>query len=199
MLKTLLYLSAGFACLSAATAFKVGGHGENAATVQSTPDAQCYVRSIPFTDYGNEGKTEVFGVRASGDELLDQYPFYMRGQLYLGWSPLAGKWCVVQVEPERITSENDMMKLGKVSRLVFYMGGKQIAGYSGEDLSQMGLREKVSTLVHRVPGQFLVRGIQQIPLTNQYVFVMERTKETGTEIISLDITTGKILSRGSRG
>ena len=198
MLKTLVYLSTGLAFLSAAIAFKIGGKGENAPTVQSSSGGYCYIRSIPFSDYGTDGKTEVFRVRAAGDELLDQYPLYMRGQLYLGWNPLAGKWCIVQVEPERITSENDMMKVGKVSRLVFYMGGKELASYGADDLSQMGLRQQVSTLVYHIPGQFLVRGIQQVPLTDQYTFVVERTAEAGTEIISLSITTGKVLSRESR-
>ena len=66
----------------------------------------------------------------------------MRGELYLGWSPLAGKWYVVHVEPQRITSNDDYRKLGRVSRLAFYMGGKKIHSYSQEDLDKMGLQRK---------------------------------------------------------
>jgi hypothetical protein len=124
-------------------------------------------------------------------------PLYMRGELYLGGSAITGKSCLVHLEPERITSNNDLKKLGKVSRLAFYMGGKELVAYTGEDLEKMGLKTKVQTLVHRQLGQFIVHGIQQIPLTNQSVFVIEKTAEkgSGTETISFDITTGKPSSR----
>ena len=157
------------------------------------------MRSVPSSDYGTEGKTQVFRVRSNGDELVDEYPVYMRGELYLDWSPIAGKWCLVHLEPERITSNNDFEKLGKVSRLAFYMGGKDIMAYTGKDLEKMGLKKKVQTLVYRQPGQFMVHGIQQVPGTNHYVFVIEKTAKqgNGTETISLDITTGKTFSDDS--
>ena len=175
------------------TGFKMTGHGENRPTVQSALGGAYYVRSVPSGDYGTEGKTQVFAVGCNGDELLDEYPVYMRGELYLGWSPIVGKWCLVHVEPERITSEHDFQKLGKVSRLAFYMGGKALVAYTGKDLEKMGLKEKVQTLVYRQLGQFMIHGIQQVPLTNHYVFVMEKTAEqgNGTETISLDIITGR--------
>src|SRR4029453_82393 len=99
----------------------------------------------------------VFKVRSNGDELVDEYPVYMRGELYLGWD--AGKWCLVHLEPERITSNNDVKKLGKVSRLAFYMGGKEIMAYTGKELEEMGLNHKVPTLVYRHRGQFMARWI----------------------------------------
>jgi hypothetical protein len=52
--------------------------GENRPTVQSAFDGTYYVRSVPSTDYGTEGKTQVFKVRSNGDELVDEYPVYMR-------------------------------------------------------------------------------------------------------------------------
>ena len=120
----------------------------------------------------------------------------MRGELYLGPNPITGKWCLVHLEPERITSNNDFKKIGKVSRLAFYMGGKEIMAYTGKDLEKMGLKQKVQTLVYRQPGQFMVHGIQQVPSTNHYVFVIEKTAEkgNGTETISLDFATGKTFS-----
>lgn len=175
------------------TGFKISGRGENRPTVQSAFDGSYYVRSVPSEDYGDEGKTQVFRVRNDQDELLDEYPVYMRGNLYLGWSPLAGKWCLVHLEPERIKSNNDYAKVGKVSRLAFYMGGKKLGAYSGEDLVKMGLKRKVQTLIYKQPGQFLVRGIRQVPRTNHYVFVIEKIGAPGSapEEIRLDITTGK--------
>jgi len=183
MMKTLSSVIVVIASALLMTGFKMAGHGENQPTVQSAPGGYAYVRSIPSNDYGNEGKTQVFRVVRNGDELLDEYPVYMRGELYLGASPITGKCCLVHLEPERITSNNDFKKLGKISRLAFYMGGKELVAYSGEDLEKMGLKDRVQTLVYRHAGQFMVLGIQQVPLTNHYVFVIEKIAEkaSGTE------------------
>jgi hypothetical protein len=199
MLRTLLFLILAIACVLLMTGFQMAGRGENRPTVQSAFGGTLYVRSVPSSDYGTDGKTQVFSVRSNGDELVDEYPVYMRGELYLGWTPIAGKWCLVHLEPERITSNSDFEKLGKVSRLAFYMGGKEIMAYTGKDLEEMGLKQKVQTLVYRQRGQFVVDGIQQVPGTNHYVFVIEKSTEkgNGTETISLDITTGKTFSDDS--
>jgi hypothetical protein len=179
--------------------FKMSGRGENRPTVQSTLSGDYYVRSVPSGDDGTEGTTKVFQVKRDGDELLDEYPVYMRGELYLGWSPIVGKWCLVHLEPERITSNNDFRKLGKVSRLAFYMGGKSIKAYTGPDLEKMGLKRKVATLVSREPGTFMVLGICQIPRTNSYVLKIEKISKEGggTETILLDVTTGKCFAPDS--
>jgi hypothetical protein len=191
--KTFLFLTIATVVVFLTMGFKMSGRGENRPTVQSAFGGTYYVRSVPSSDYGTEGKTQVFKVRSNGDELVDEYPVYMRGELYLGWDPSAGKWCLVHLEPERITSNNDVEKLGKVSRLAFYMGGKEIMAYTGNDLEEMGLKRKVEALVYRQQGQFMVHGIQQVPGTNRYAFVIEKTteKRNDTETISLDITTGR--------
>jgi len=158
------------------------------------------VRSIPSEDFGSKGKTQVLRVRNSGDELLDEYPVYMRGELYLGWSPILGKWCLVHLEPARVSSDIDFDNMGKVTRLAFYVGGKEIFSYSSEDLQKLGLERKVAHLTNNLTGSFTVHGIDQIPLTNHYVFAMERTvgNQTNTEKVLLDITTGKVLADDSR-
>jgi len=199
-MRTLVPLIVAIGSILLMTGFKMAGHGENQPTVQSAPGGYAYVRSIPSSDYGNEGKTQVFRVRKNGDELLDEYPLYMRGELYLGGSPITGKSCLVHLEPERITSNNDFKKMGKVSRLAFYMGGRELFAYTGEDLEKMGLKDRVQTLVYRHAGQFMALGIQQVPLTNHYVFVIEKIAEkaSGTETICFDITTGKPFENDSQ-
>ena len=192
-MKTFLFLTIATVFVFLTMGFKMSGRGENRPTVQSAFGGTYYVRSVPSSDYGTEGKTQVFKVRSNGDELVDEYPVYMGGELYLGWDLSAGKWCLVHLEPERITSNNDVEKVGKVSRLAFYMGGKEIMAYTGKDLEEMGLKRKVEALVYRPRGQFMVHGIQQVPGTNRYAFVIEKTTEkgNGAETISLDITTGR--------
>jgi hypothetical protein len=176
--------------------FRMDGRGENQPTVQSALGGAYYVRTVPNGDVGTEGNTKVFQVKRDGDKLLDEYPVYMRGELYLGWSPIAGKWCLVHIEPERITSNDDFRKIGQVSRLAFYMGGKNIGAYTRQDLEKMGLKRRVQTLVHKQPGQFMVQGICQIPMTNSYVLKIEKIsgKTNEIETLLLDVTTGKIFS-----
>jgi hypothetical protein len=198
-MKTLSSLLVAIGSLLLMTGFKISGHGENQPTVQSGFGGAIYVRSVPTSDYGDEGKTQLFRVRKNGDELLDEYALYMRGELYIGWSPITGKYCLVHLEPTRITSNNDLAKLGKISRLAFYVGGKELVVYTGEDLERMGVKTKVQTLVYRQPGQFMIHGIQQLPLTNHYVFVIEKTadKVSGNETIRFDITSGKPFTNDS--
>lgn len=177
----------------------MAGKGENKPTVQSAFNGHYYVRSIPSDEYGTAGKTQVFQVTSDVDKLLDEYPVYMRGELYLGWSPITGKWCLVHLEPERITSSSDFKKRGKVSRLAFYMGGKELCTYSGAALDKLGLNDKAQPRIDGQSRQFTVHGIMQIPRTNHYVFSIKKPSETGagTDTISLDITTGKIFVEDS--
>jgi len=192
--RTLSVVIMAFVLLPQAASLKMAGKGENIPTVQSAFGGSYYVRSIPSEDFGTKGRTQVFKVKSSGDELLDEYPVYMRGELYLGWSPILGKWSLVHLEPARVSSDIDFQNMGKVTRLAFYSGGKEIFSYSAEDLRKLGLERKVAHLKNNLNGSFIVHGIEQIPSTNNYVFVMEKTvnNSSKTERIVLDITTGKI-------
>jgi hypothetical protein len=183
---------AALAAAALLTGLSVRGGGENTPSVQSAFGGSHYVRTVPAAAMGSAGKTQVFRVRSEGDELLDEYPVYMRGELHLGWSPSAGKYAIVHVEPERITSSDDYAKLGKVTSLTFYLGGRQVATLGAKQLEQLGLRHKVTSLVHRQPGQFVVHGIRQVPQTNDYVLDIEKAVGPGaTETLSFDITTGR--------
>jgi hypothetical protein len=156
-----------------------------------------YVRSVPTEDSGTKGATQVFRVRSPGDELLDEYPVYMRGELYLGWSPIVGKYGLVHVQPAIMTSDMDRANAGRITRLAFYIGGKELFSYSTEDLQKLGLERRVVHLRNNQNGSFMVHGIVQVPNTNNYVSVFERTvnNSSTTERILLDITTGKPLIR----
>lgn len=193
---TLLMIATALALLPASASMRAIG-GENHPAVQSALGGRYYVRTVPDSDFGSEGSTKVFKVERGGDKLLDEYPVYMRGELYLRWSPNGGKWCLVHLEPERITNDDELRrKLGTVSRLVFYVGGKRVLADTGKDLEKMGLEKHVQTLVHKQPGQFLVHGICQIPRTSHYVLKIDKITQAGKapETFLLDITTGKIFN-----
>lgn len=188
--------SVPFIFLALSASSKMVGHGENFPTVQSAFGGSYYVRSIPSEDFGSKGKTQVFKVNRDADQVLDEYPVYMRGELFLGWSPIAGKWCLVHLEPARVSSDIDYGNMSKVSRLAFYMGGKEVFSYTSEDLQKLGLKKKVSHLQNHHTGDFIVHGIEQVPLTNHYVFSIEKigVSLNDTEKLLLDITTGKTLT-----
>jgi len=173
---------------------------ENFPTVQSAFDGRYYVRSVPSEAIGDKGKTQVFAVKHGEDELLDEYPVYMRGELFLAWSPSSGQWSLVHLELARVWSEFDIDDMGKVSRLAFYLGGRLIADHSPEELRQLGLERRVTHLGNQRIGHFTVLGIEQVASTNRYVFVMETINRLGrAERIRLDITTGKAFVGGPGG
>jgi hypothetical protein len=195
IMRPLLFIMAS-ALLPHTAGSQIAGRGENAPTVQSAFGGSHYVRSIPSDAFGTSGKTQVFRVRSSGDELLDEYPVYMLGELHLGWSPIVGKWSVVHLEPARVSSDIDA-NIGRVTRLAFHSGGKEILSYSAEQLRALGLERRVTHLRNNLNGSFTVHGIEQIAGTNTYVFVIEKTVDnsSSTERISLDITTGRAVRR----
>lgn len=156
-----------------ANAFSMAGQGENVSTVQSAFGGRYYVRTTPTTDFTSAGETVVYRVDKGGDTVLDRYPTFMRGQQFLGWDPVNGKWCVVHLMPVRITPQNGMREMGQVEGLTFYAGGKRLATYSRSQLNAFGLRRQVAHLGNRLPGDFMVRGIEQVPATNTYLFTFD--------------------------
>ena len=174
------------------------GKGENVPVVHSFVDGRYYIRSTPDGDYGTAGKTEVFRVKKDDDELIGEYGVYMRGELFLGWLPTAGKWAIVQLEPERIVSPDERHKIGDVSRLVFYVGGKKIREYTKDDLANLGLVKRYARLVQ--PGSFTVQGVAQVPRTNRYVFTVTRQNEKSKpEVSTFDVATGEIVEAKQGG
>lgn len=175
-------------------ASKRAGPDVNVPTVQSGFDGTMYVRSVPADELGTAGVTEVYQVARDHDLLVDRYPFYLRGTLHLGWSPRAGTWCVVQVEPLRITDDRDWRLAGTLGGLSFHCGGKTIKRYARPELEAMGLVRQVRTLVYKRPNEFMVRGIEQVQNTNDYVLAIDRIAQldgAGTPVeLRLDILTG---------
>ena len=180
-----------FLSVSDLLGFSIRGKGENRPVVHSFFNGKYYLRSIPAEDYGTAGKTVLYEVGKEEDKAIDQYDVYMRGELFLGWLPLEGKFAVVQLEPVRITSADDFEKLGKVSRLLFYKGGKLIREYSQEDLAGLDLVSRTWRLTGE--GDFTVEGVQQVPRTNHYRFqVTRRDEKLKPEILKFDISTGEL-------
>jgi hypothetical protein len=156
------------------TAAKPAG---NLPYVQVGTDGAFYARGVPDADTGSGGTTHVYRVGRDKDELLDSYPWYALEKLTLGWSPTAGKVAV-------------MARGGPTgSELSFHLGGKQLASYTVEDLSKLGVevglrRGPTGAVSH---AEFRAVGYEQVPGTNDYRFVIE----TRGERLAFDILTGK--------
>jgi hypothetical protein len=167
----------------AALASKAGPHR---AYVQSGPDrlgSVLYARCVPSGEKGSAGRTQVFRVRAEGDEALDEYDWFAPGGLVLGWSPIAGKVALLAVMQDE-AADNWMAQ----EALRFAMGGERLASYTNGQLIEMGAKEIVDSVYGRRAG-FGIVGCEQLPGTNEYDFVIEI--DDG-KTLRFDITTGKL-------
>jgi len=193
--KVIFWFVVYIAFLGNTNASKISGKGENRAAVQSFFEGQYYIRSIPSENYGSAGTTTVYKVQNDNDVTLNGYPFYMRGQLFLGWSPLKGQWCVIHLEPMRIENNKEVLtKIGRSSKLAFYMGGQKLISYSNSDIESFGLNRRVNEITNKRHGDYTVNGIKQIPGTNNYVFEVEGYDASGSYfVLKFDITTGKVI------
>jgi len=115
-------------------------------------DGFFYLKAIPKDLSGEAGPTKILKVGKDGDELVDEYNWYTRGELYLGWSPLAGKVALIRLEKENL----ELRPHGcEILKLVFYLGGKEIRSYNKEQLQGMDLIQPVIIFYGR-DGDFKV-------------------------------------------
>ena len=138
------------------------------------PKVQILLAEIPDETTGSAGRTRVYSVGRDKDDLLETYDWYARG-VTLGWSPIAGK---VAVMARRNGAE-----------LSFYLGGKQLATYTADDLGKLG----VEVAKRQNPGGpvFRVVGCEQVPGTSDYDFVIESKGKR----LAFDILTGKLRAK----
>lgn len=159
---------------------------KNAVYVQSGPDrftGAFYARCTPTGDEGSAGRTELFQVRESGDELLARYDWYAPGGLLLAWSPLKGKVAVLSIMREQ-TPEDWKNR----EQLRFALGGDTLARYISEDLLAMGATQSADS-VHGLYAGYRIIGVEQVPQTNEYDFVIEVAQD---KRLRFDITTGRL-------
>jgi len=151
----------------------------NRAYIQSGPDGVSYARCLPDADKGSAGTTKVYKVGRDKDELVDTYDWYTSRGVTLGWSPIAGKIAVMALGGKTPDGSAQV-------ELSFYLGGKMLASYTAEDLRALG----VEVERRADPGQVDMSavGCEQIPRTNDYVFVIESRRKR----LAFDILTGKI-------
>lgn len=168
--------------------------GKNLPVVHSFDGGRHFVRSIPTEDYNSSGKTEIYRVTSDGDELIEEYAVYMYGDLFFSWCPDQLTWGIVQLEPVRVIDPNDADKLGDISRLAFYLGGKKTREYSHEELAEMRLRKSTGHLKGG-RGDFVVQGITKYYQSpNGYFSVKTRSEDANSEVVvAFDACTGELL------
>ncbi len=151
--------------------------------LQSGPDGAFYARCIPAAT-GGRGTTEIYRVKDGGDERVDRYEWYCKHGVVLGWSPIVGKVAVMAIHPQFSNSEDKQVELG------FWLGGKLLKTWTIDELKRLGAEEAFGKPGGRMAA-FQVLGCQQIPGSNEYVFVIQVSKE---KKLSFDILTGDIHS-----
>ncbi len=157
-------------------AFKEAG---NRAYVQSGPSGVFYARCIPETNKGPVGVTEVYRVRKEGDQLIDRYDWYTKHGVVLGWSPIAGKVALLAMRKDEPTASDKQVEIG------IYLGGKLLKSWTTAEFQSLGAKvERSSHGGER--AVFTVAGYEQIPGTNEYIFVVIFADKK----VSFDILTG---------
>src|SRR4051794_15885402 len=147
--------------------------------VQSGPDGGSYARGIPDANTGSAGTTKVYEVGREKDVLHDTYDWYAPGGVVLGWSPIAGKVAVMVRGGKQVDGAEPV-------ELSFHLGGKLLASYTAEDLRKLGVEVSRRSDPTRVDLGLV--GCEQVPRTNDYLFVIETR---GKKRITFDILTGK--------
>lgn len=173
----------GIATIALCLAAIAGREIEYTPYVTSGCDGIFYARGTPTAADGSSGHTEIYRVRADGDQLIDRYAWYAPGRVTLGWSPTAGKIAVLSV----MASERGA-GWRKQEELRFSLGGAHLASWTNEQLLALGAAE-----VHSSHGgshaDYRVIGCEQVLGTNEYDFVVEIA---GGKRLRFDILTGKL-------
>ena len=157
-------------------AFKEAG---NCPYVQSGPSGVFYARCIPQTNKGPAGLTEVYRVRKEGDELVDRYDWYTKHGVVLGWSPIAGKVALLAIRKDEPTASDQQVEIG------IYLGGKLLKSWTTAEFQSLGAKVERSVYGGE-RAVFTVAGCEQIPGTNEYIFVVV----FGDKKVAFDILTG---------
>ena len=148
-----------------------------------------YTRSVPANATGPEGRTTLFRVGADRDDVIQSYDWYASGGLHLGWSPIAGKWAVMAVHEERAP------QLAHQPEFSFHLGADRLATYTTADLVALGATLTREEADDSRRADILIKGVEQIPRTNEYVFKVVVHTADGDREVLFDILTGKPYQR----
>lgn len=160
-------------------AFAVSEPG-NYPYVQSGPGGVFYARCIPNEATGSAGFTDIYRVQKERDELVDHYDWYCKRSVVLGWSPIAGKVGVMAIGKDEPTSPEKQVELS------FYLGSKFLKSWTTAELKRLGAEVSPNPYGAK-RAVFQVVGCEQIPNTNEYVFILQFGKD---KKVSFDILTG---------
>jgi hypothetical protein len=164
--------------LSAPEAFAFQDAG-NRPYVQSGPSGIFYARCIPETNNGPAGVTEVYRVSKEGDHLVDRYEWFTKHGVVLGWSPIAGKVALLAIRKDEPVAPDKQVEIS------ICLGGKLLKSWTTAEFQSLGAKVERS----HYGGEravFTVAGCEQIPGTNEYIFVVS----FGDKKVSLDVLTG---------
>ncbi|MHC4406103.1 MAG: hypothetical protein ACYTG0_41225 [Planctomycetota bacterium] len=158
----------------------------NRPVVRSSEYGSVYAKSVPEENYGQKGKTSVFGVRADRDTLICEYDWYAN-EIYIGG---AGESTLIRFGPWQRgrKPQKDQLALG------IYRNGKTVREYSTAEMERLGsgVSQSVShyTILRRRLGFRWLKG-------NSYVYEVGAprrfTEEAGEMRHDVDVARGEPL------
>jgi hypothetical protein len=133
--------------------------------VQSMEAGVFYARCLPKERFGRAGTTQIFRVRQDTDESIDRYDWYSIRGVVLAWSPIVGRVAVATLGGERAQKPSEQVEL------TFSLGGKLLKAYTLSELEAWGATVDIPR--EGVYSNIKLLGQEQVPGTNDYVFVAE--------------------------
>jgi hypothetical protein len=174
---------------AAASSARADQEASNRPVVVASTYGNCYAKSEPSSDYGNDGETRIYAVEAGVDKLVATYDWFahtlrlecnVEGEAggAVGTSVVAfGPW------PRGHEASKETLALA------FYWNGKLLRRYSTLDIA--GRPDNVSSSVSHYTVIDEIIGYQWLS-GNKYAFAV---RTTNGRVLKFDAGTGKIVSQ----
>jgi hypothetical protein len=94
----------------------------NEPVVRSSLSGGLYARSVPHDRCGERGTTKIFKVRHGQDELVAEFPVYMKEEIFLEGNDRFG-YSIVHLQRKYPAHAEDYTWLGKIEKVDFYFNG----------------------------------------------------------------------------
>jgi hypothetical protein len=170
-----------------ASSARADQEASNRPVVVASTYGNCYAKSVPSSDYGNDGQTRVYAVEAGADRLVATYDWFantLRLECNVEGTSGAVGTSVVAFGPWPRGHEASKETLA----LAFYWNGKLLRRYSTLDIA--GRPNNVSSSVSHYSVIDEIIGYQWTS-GNRYAFAV---RTTDGRLLKFDAGTGKIIS-----
>lgn len=144
-------------------------------------------------------------MRAEGDKVVEQFDWFNRHGIILGWSPKAGKVAVMRLRQDSGLPPEQQVEFS------FYIGDIHLKSVTTAELVAVGAMVETDHMaveegfsspggrsVNQLPqrARYMVEGCKQVANTNDYYYLVRLNE---TKVLFFDITTGELCRLDSEG